>query len=85
MQKRRSSSTIPFGYELSEDNKTLKPIDTQLEVLKNVSSMVKEGILSLREGSLWIEHKTGRSLSHTGLKKIIANGRLDRESTELPD
>ena len=47
--------------------------------------MVKEGILSLREGSLWIEHKTGRSLSHTGLKKIITNGRLERESTELPD
>ena len=47
--------------------------------------MVKDGILSLREGSLWIEHKTGRSLSHTGLKKIIANGRLDRESTELPN
>ena len=52
MQKRRSSSTIPFGYELSEDNKTLKPIENQLEVLKNVSSMVKDGILSLREGSL---------------------------------
>lgn len=85
MQKRRSSSTIPFGYELSEDNKTLKPIENQLEVLKSVSSMVKDGILSLREGSLWIEHKTGRSLSHTGLKKIIANGRLERESTELPD
>jgi len=85
MQKRRSSSTIPFGYELSEDNKTLKPIENQLEVLKSVSSMVKDGILSLREGSLWIEHKTGRSLSHTGLKKIITNGRLERESTELPN
>ena len=85
MRRQRSSSTIPFGYELNEDNKTLKPIDTQLDTLKVVASMVKDDLLSLREGSLWIEHKTGRSLSHTGLKKIIANGRLERESTELPD
>ncbi len=83
MRRQRSSSTIPFGYELNEDNKTLKPIDTQLDTLKVVASMVKDDLLSLREGSQWIEHKTGRSLSHTGLKKIIDNGRLERESTEL--
>ena len=83
MQKQRTSSTVPFGYELEDDNKTLKPIQEQLDVLRNVSSMVKDNVLSLREGSLWIEHKTGRSLSHTGLKKIIENGRLERESTEL--
>ena len=83
MRRQRSSSTIPFGYELNEDNKTLKPIDTQLDTLKVVASMVKDDLLSLREGSQWIEHKTGRPLSHTGLKKIISNGRLERESTKL--
>ena len=83
MQKQRTSSTVPFGYKLEDDNKTLKPIQEQLDVLRNVSSMVKDNVLSLREGSQWIEHKTGRSLSHTGLKKIIDNGRLERESTEL--
>ena len=51
MQRQRTSSTIPFGYELGDDNKTLKPIDTQLDVLRNVSSMVKDNVLSLREGS----------------------------------
>ena len=85
MRRQRSSSTIPFGYELNKDNKTLKPIDTQLDTLKVVASMVKDDLLSLREGSQWIEHKTGRPLSHTGLKKIIDNGRLERESTELLD
>ena len=83
MQKRRSSSTIPFGYELAQDNKTLKPIESELESLKNIAKLVQDEVLSLREGSLWIENETGRSLSHTGLKKIIANGRLERESREL--
>ena len=76
---RRASSTIPFGYELAEDKKTLAPVENQLETLKVVASLVKDNTLSLREGSLWIEHKTGRPLSHVGLKKIIDNGRLDKE------
>ena len=76
---RRASSTIPFGYELAEDKKTLEPVENQLETLKVVASLVKDNTLSLREGSLWIEHKTGRPLSHVGLKKIIDNGRLDKE------
>ena len=60
---RRASSTIPFGYELAEDKRTLKPIEIQLETLKVVADLVKDNTLSLREGSLWIEHKTGRPLS----------------------
>ena len=76
---RRASSTIPFGYELAEDKRTLEPIEMQLETLRVVASLVKDNTLSLREGSLWIEHETGRSLSHVGLKKIIDNGRLDKE------
>jgi len=83
MQKRRSSSTIPFGYELAQDNKTLKPIESELESLKSIAKLVQDEVLSLREGSLWLQTETGRSLSHTGLKKIIANGRLERESREL--
>lgn len=81
--RQRTSSTIPFGYELAEDNKTLKPISTQLEILKTVAYLVQQETLSLREGSLWIEEKTGRPLSHTGLKKIIDNGRLETEPPEL--
>ena len=74
---RRSSSTIPFGYKLSErDSAHLEEIPDQLSVLKEITSLVKDKVLSLREGSAWIEHKTGRTLSHVGLKKIIDNERL---------
>ncbi len=68
---KRSSSTIPFGYKLSEsDSSQLEEIPEQLEALKTVLPLIKDKSLSLREGSLYLAHLTGRSLSHTGLKKI---------------
>ena len=50
--------------------------DYSLFYNEEIVSLVKEKVLSLREGSAWIEHKTGRKLSHVGLKKIIDNERL---------
>tara|TARA_R110002020_G_scaffold212910_2_gene419571 strand:+ start:227 stop:466 length:240 start_codon:yes stop_codon:yes gene_type:complete len=77
MSRRRTSSTIPFGYRLSEeDSAYLEEIPTQLEALEDIKDLLKEKVLSLREGSLWLEHKTGRRLSHAGLKKILDNERL---------
>lgn len=68
---RRSSSTIPFGYKLDEDNtELLNPIPEQLEELDKMITMINDKTLSLREASLFLEHKTGRFISHMGLKKI---------------
>jgi hypothetical protein len=70
---RRSSSTIPFGYELDEGNtELLTPVPDQLEALDKVIPMIRDQTLSLREGALFLEFETGRSLSHMGLKKIVA-------------
>ena len=85
VMRQRSSSTIPFGYRLVEDSKTLEPVELEIETLRVVTTLVNDGSLSLREGSQWIEHKTGRPLSHVGLKTIIDNGRLDSEPTGLPN
>lgn len=72
----KRSSVVPFGYTISKDNpKMLEEVPEQLEALKEISVLVKDNLLSLREGSAWLEHKTGRRLSHQGLKKII-NERL---------
>lgn len=68
--KRRTSSTIPFGYKL-EDN-FLVEIPEELEALEEIKKHVKEHNLSLREGAEWLFYKTGRPLSHVGLQKIIA-------------
>lgn len=68
---RRSSSTIPFGYKLSEsDNQMLEPVQKELQMLDKILPMVKDKTISLREGSMWLTHETGRSISHMGLKKI---------------
>jgi len=69
---RRSSSTIPFGYELDDANmELLTPVPEQLEALDKVAKLITDQALSLREGALWLEFETGRKLSHMGLKKIV--------------
>jgi len=68
---RRSSSTIPFGYKLDDNNvELLTPIPEQLEQLDKMIVMIKQKTLSLREAALFLEHKTGRIITHMGLKKI---------------
>jgi hypothetical protein len=68
---RRTSSTIPFGYELDKDYaEMLNPIPEQLEELDKMTTLVNQGVLSLREAALFLTHKTGRNISHMGLKKI---------------
>lgn len=68
----RRSSHIPFGYVESElDSKMLEEVPEQLEALEEISGLVKNKVLSLREGAAWLEYKTGRRLSHQGLNKII--------------
>ncbi len=68
---RRTSSTIPFGYKLNEsNNQMLEPIESELEMLKKVLPLIQNKTLSLREGSMWLTHETGRPISHMGLKKI---------------
>ena len=76
---RRNSSTIPFGYKLSEDNKTLEKVDKELSSLAEMKDGVKSGAFSLRGAVEILEHQTGRKLSAMGLKKII-----DRDDFEKP-
>jgi hypothetical protein len=79
---RRSSSTVPFGYELSHIDGYLKPISSELDVLKEVAEAVYSGEISLGVGVDWLEAETGRSLSRVGLKKHVDKvyGRVGKKS-----
>ncbi len=68
---RRNSSTIPFGYKLASDDKTLVPVAKEIESLNEMKDGVKSGAFSLRGAVEILEHQTGRKLSAMGLKKII--------------
>lgn len=72
MPIKKKSSTIPFGYRVDEENpKLLIEVEEELQALENIIPMVVSKSLSLREGALWLSYKTGRSISHQGLKNII--------------
>ena len=74
MYRRKLSSTIPFGYKISDkDTAFLEEVPEQLEALEDIKELLRMKALSLREGSMWLEHRTGRSLSHAGLKKMMDN------------
>jgi|TARA_R100001463_G_scaffold85539_3_gene140513 hypothetical protein len=69
---RRTSSTIPFGYELDDEYSTfLKPIEEELRILQEVSEAVFHGEISLGIGVDWLEAETGRKMSRPGLKKHV--------------
>jgi len=71
MMNRRTSSTIPFGYKLNSDNKTLEEVPSELKALNEAKDGVKKGAFSLRGAVEILESNTGRKLSAMGLKKII--------------
>jgi hypothetical protein len=79
---RRTSSTVPFGYELSPVDGYLKPIPEQINILKEVAEAIHAGEISLGIGVDWLEAETGRSISRAGLKKHTDKvyGRLGKKS-----
>ena len=92
MMNRRTSSTIPFGYKLNSDNKTLEKVPLELKALNEAKDGVKKGAFSLRGAVEILESNTGRKLSAMGLKKMIdkdskqsqsnSNGLLSRNDKE---
>tara|TARA_R100000458_G_C8009593_1_gene74263 strand:- start:13 stop:282 length:270 start_codon:yes stop_codon:yes gene_type:complete len=79
---RRTSSTIPFGYEMSPISGYLKPIPEQISILVEVSEAINAGEISLGIGVDWLEAETGRKISRMGLKKHVDKvyGRLGKKS-----
>lgn len=64
--------TIPFGYkEDPDDDDILLPIPRELRALEKAKEYLQQ--YSYREVANWLTTQTGRSISHMGLKKRIAN------------
>lgn len=70
--KYRQSSRIPFGYIQDPDHKWLLwPIPEHIRELEKAIEYVKKKGVDLRRAAEWLAARTGRSIGHTGLSKII--------------
>ena len=66
----RIARIIPFGYKINkEDKELLDPIPYELEALELARKYIKQ--YSLRQVANWLTKKTGREISHIGLRKKI--------------
>ena len=66
----RIARIIPFGYEKSEeDPDILNPIPYELEAIEMARKYVKQ--YSYRQVANWVTKKTGRVISHVGLRKRL--------------
>ena len=70
----RIARTVPFGYKVNEtDNELLDPISYELEALELARKYVNQS--SYRQVAQWLTKKTGRDISHVGLRKRLMNER----------
>jgi hypothetical protein len=66
----RIARTVPFGYKINEEDKELlDPIPYELEVEKEDRKHIKQ--YSFRQVANWLTTKTGREISHIGLRKRL--------------
>ena len=67
---KKRARTIPFGFKQSNDPNYLEPVKEELDALNQAKDYLKN--CSLRETASWLHRKTGRYISHVGLKKRLA-------------
>tara|TARA_Y100001935_G_scaffold206525_1_gene175660 strand:- start:22 stop:324 length:303 start_codon:yes stop_codon:yes gene_type:complete len=67
---KKKARTIPFGFKQSQDPDYIEPIKEELDALRQAREYSKT--CSLRETAQWLHRKTGRYISHVGLRKRLA-------------
>ena len=68
----RIARTVPFGYTVNkQDNTVLDTVEYELEALELARKHIKQ--YSYREVANWLTTKTGRTISHVGLRKRLQN------------
>ena len=67
----RVSRTVPFGYEIDEDNnRLLQPVFIELEALELAKRHLKQ--YAYKDVAIWLTKQTSRSISGEGLRKRMA-------------
>jgi|TARA_R100001530_G_scaffold51898_2_gene38465 hypothetical protein len=69
MTIKKISKVIPFGYKQTETESILEPVSGELEALDQAKKYLET--CSYREVAEWLHRKTGRYISHVGLRQRI--------------
>ena len=80
---KRKARTIPFGYKISDDTDFIESVDSELEALQEAKNYLKT--CSYREVAQWLHRKTGRYISHVGLRKRINSSTATKAEEESQD
>lgn len=72
MKINRTSSTVPFGYKLSEDQKVYEPVEKELELLDKAFDYVRT--CGAAKAARWLTVASGRRISNPGLTKRMNKG-----------
>ena len=67
---KKKARVVPFGFKQSSDPDYLEPVKEELDALRQAKEYSKT--CSLRETATWLHRKTGRYISHVGLRKRLA-------------
>ena len=77
---KKKARTIPFGFKQSNDPNYLEPVKEELDALRQAEEYSKT--CSLRESAQWLHRKTGRYISHVGLRKRLARNSTTETETD---
>ena len=77
---KKKARTIPFGFKQSQDPNYLEPVKEELDALRQAREYSKT--CSLRETAQWLHRKTGRYISHVGLRKRLARNSTTETETD---
>ena len=82
MKLKKLGRVIPFGYKESAEHGFLEQIPEEIAALEEAKNYLKT--CSYREVAEWLHRKSGRYISHVGLRKRIKNNRTTeaKEETE---
>ena len=68
-QETRRTSTIPYGYKLDDNKKTLLPIPEELAAYRKAKDYLQS--CSYREVATWLSATTGLTISAQALRKKV--------------
>ena len=80
MKTKKLSRVIPFGFKESEEQGFIESIPVEIEALDKAKNYLKT--CSYREVAEWLHRKTGRYISHVGLRKRIKKGTTTQTETK---